>query len=157
MSLSLVVAVSANNCIGKDGALPWHIPEDIAHFKALTLHKTVLMGRKTWESLPATFRPLPQRTNIVITRQTDYALPLGVERYDTLEAALRAHAGEELMIIGGAQIYHETLPFADTVYLTRVHQEVAGDTFFPVLEPTSWRESEREDYPTFSFVTYQKI
>lgn len=156
MNISLIAAISENSCIGKHGELPWHIPEDLQHFKELTLNHTVLMGRKTWESLPERFRPLPNRTNIVITRQTDYAVPTGVLVYTSLSEALRHHEQEEIFIIGGAEMYAQSLPLANTLYITHVHQTVDGDALFPLIDHSRWTESAHEDHPGFSWVTYQR-
>ncbi|KKW42909.1 MAG: Dihydrofolate reductase [Candidatus Magasanikbacteria bacterium GW2011_GWA2_56_11] len=157
MPLSLIAAVSDNNCIGKKGRLPWHIPEDMQHFRDLTLGKPVLMGRKTWESIPDKFRPLPQRTNMVITRQADYPAPGGVERYAAIDEAIAAHPDEEIMIIGGADIYRQTIDRADRLYITHVHQIVDGDAFFPEINPQQWEPTERESRGNFEFVTYARI
>ena len=158
MSIALIFAAANNNCIGKNGMLPWHIPEDLAHFKKLTENKTVLMGRKTWESLPEKYRPLPNRTNIVITRQNDYALPEGVLRYDSVDTALAKHANEDIMVIGGGEIFTQTIARADTLAMTHVTQTVdAGTAFFPAIDPNIWRETERENHDGFSFVTYKKV
>ncbi|HYE60209.1 MAG TPA: dihydrofolate reductase [Candidatus Kapabacteria bacterium] len=157
MSLSLVAAVAENQCIGKNGTLPWHIPEDMKHFKELTSGHVVLMGRKTWESIPEKFRPLPHRINIVITRQEAYAVPEGVFVFPTIEEALAAFPGKDMMVIGGAQMYAETIGRADTLYITHVHSVVPGDTFFPSIDPTIWRETDRKDHDGFSFVTYKRI
>lgn len=137
--LSLIVAASRNGVIGRESALPWHLPEDLRHFKALTLGKPVIMGRLTWESIG---RPLPGRPNIVISRNTDYQAP-GAEVVPDLEAALARAAGlvdatDEIMIIGGAQIYRVALPLVGRVYRTRVDLEVEGDAFFPELDPAEW-------------------
>lgn len=157
MSLTLIAALSRNRCIGKQGRLPWHIPEDLKHFRTLTSGKPVLMGRKTWESLPDQFRPLPNRTNIVLTRQADYALPENVERYSSLQDAIAAHAGEDLFVIGGGDIYAAALPHATRLELTHVDQDVAGDAFFPTFDPADWQEIAREDHDGFSFVTYTRL
>lgn len=137
--------------------LPWHIPEDLAHFKKLTEGKTILMGRKTWESLPEKYRPLPNRTNIVITRQNDYALPASVERYDSVDAALAAHPNEDIMVIGGGEIFTQTIARADTLCMTHINQTVIACTaFFPPINLALWREIERDDRDGFSFVTYRR-
>ena len=156
--LALIAAIDTQNCIGKNGTLPWHIPQDLAHFKKLTEGKTVFMGRKTWESLPEKYRPLPNRTNIVITRQNDYALPPGVLRYDSVDAALAAHTDEDVMVIGGGEIFTQTITRADTLAMTHVNQTVDACTaFFPPIDPNIWRETERENHDGFSFVTYKKV
>lgn len=157
MSLSLISAVAKNNCIGKNNTLPWTIPEDLKHFKDLTTGKIVLMGRKTWESIPERFRPLPKRTNVVITHQASYPVPEGVLVFSSIEKALAHFQGQDVMSIGGATIYAETIDLADTLYITHVDQTVDGDAFFPVIDPAVWRESSREDHPGFSFVTYTRL
>lgn len=156
--IALIAAIDQQNCIGKNGTLPWHIPEDLAHFKKLTEGKTILMGRKTWESLPEKYRPLPNRTNIVITRKNNYALATGVLRYDSVDAGLAAHENEDVMVIGGGEIFTQTIDHADTLYMTYVNQTVIACTaFFPPIDLTLWRETERDDHDGFSFVTYKKI
>ena len=107
--ITIVAAVARNGCIGKDGGLPWRIPEDMQRYRNITMGKVVVMGRKTWESIPERFRPLPGRTNVVLTRQEAYPLPAGVERYASLAAALAAHAGAEIVINGGAAVYAAAL------------------------------------------------
>lgn len=157
MSISLIAAVSRNGCIGKDGRIPWNIPGEQALFKQLTLHKMVLMGRKTWESIPERFRPLSERKNVVITRQEDYPLPSGVEHFSDIESALQAHVLEDVCVIGGAEIYHRTIDQADTLKLSRIDQEVEGDTFFPVIDPNQWKIVEEVPYAGFSLITYRRI
>ncbi len=154
--LSLIAGISQNNCIGLNGQLPWHIPEDLKHFREITAGKTVLMGRKTWESLPEKFRPLPNRTNIIITRQTDYTVPTGVEVYATIGEATTKHPNEEIMVIGGAEIYKQTIEQANTLYITHINQTVVGDAFFPEIDLNVWKETERGDHEGFSFVTYTR-
>jgi len=151
--IALIAAVAQNNCIGQRGALPWYLPEDLKHFKKLTLGHVVIMGRKTWDSIPQNFKPLPKRANVVITRQ-NLAAPAGVEVYHTIPEALAAHAGKDIFIIGGAEIYNQTIAQADTLYLTEVHKPVDGDAFFPKFDKTVWQETERENHEEFSFVTY---
>lgn len=156
MPVSLIAAVANNNCIGNDGTLPWHLPEDLKHFKQLTVGKTVLMGRKTWESIPERFRPLPDRKNAVVTRQADYAVPEGVLRFSSLEDAFAALASDDVVVIGGADIYAQSMDKADRLFITHVDRSVDGDAFFPVIDPNAWRETEREDHDGFSFVTYTR-
>jgi len=143
--ISYVVAVSRNGVIGREGGLPWHISSDLKRFKEITMGKPVVMGRKTWESLPR--RPLPGRRNIVITRQPGFA-PEGAEVAASAEAALRL-AGEvpEVAVIGGGEIYRLFWPLVDRLYLTEVDLEVDGDTHFPALAPGEWREVGREVHP----------
>ncbi|MEN9558693.1 MAG: Dihydrofolate reductase [Candidatus Parcubacteria bacterium] len=157
MPTILIAALSRNRCIGKAGKLPWDLPEDLRRFRQLTKGHPVVMGRKTWESLPEMFRPLPGRTNIVLTRQEGYTLPDGVEQYAHIAEALAAHKTETVFVIGGGEVYTQALPFADTLELTHVDQEVVdGDAFFPEIDPAAWRETAREDHDGFSFVTYQR-
>jgi dihydrofolate reductase len=140
--IALVVAVSRNGVIGRDGGLPWHISSDLKRFKAITLGKPVIMGRKTWESLPK--RPLPGRKNIVITRQHQFFSEGAVVVAD-IESALRAAGDvEEIAVIGGGEIYAMVFPKADRIYLTEVALDAEGDTFFPALNPTEWQEVSRE-------------
>lgn len=155
--ISIIIAISKNNCIGKDGKLPWHIPEDMQHFKQLTLGKVVVMGRKTWESLPEKFRPLPDRKNVIISRQTDYAVPPGVEIFNSLDQALAAHGSDEVMVMGGAQIYAQALERAQKLYVTHINREVQEcAAFFPAIDPNIWQETDRANHPDFSFVTYHR-
>ena len=142
--VSLVYAVSRNGVIGKDGGLPWHIPSDLKHFKAVTLGKPVIMGRKTWESLPR--KPVPGRRNLVISRNANYDAD-EADVVPSLEAALAATAGEaEVCVIGGAEIFRAALPLADKIYLTRVLADVAGDTIMPELSAKQWHEVERQSH-----------
>ena len=155
--VTIVAAVARNGCIGRDGALPWRIPEDVQRYRAITMGKVVVMGRKTWESIPAKYRPLAGRTNAVVTRQADYPLPPGVERFASLEAALAAHAAADVVVNGGAEIYAQAMDRADALDLTHVDRDVDGDTFFPAIDPARWRVSWREDHDGFSFVRYERI
>lgn len=155
--IALIAALSANGCIGIQGRLPWHLPEDLARFKALTLGKAVLMGRKTWESIPDRFRPLPQRTNVVISRSTGYDAPPGVSVFSSVDDALIALADQDVYVIGGAQIYAQTIDRSDRLILTRVDRIVTGDTFFPEISPQQWSEVLREPHEGFAFVTYERV
>lgn len=138
--LALIVGLSRNRGIGLRGALPWHVPEDLKRFKALTMGHAILMGRKTHESIG---RPLPGRRNIVITRGQG-AFP-GCERAGSLEAALALVTDDALpFVIGGAQLYAEALPLVTHLFLTQLDRDVEADAFFPELEPSSWREVHRE-------------
>ena len=158
MELALIYARAANGTIGKDGAMPWHLPEDLAHFKRLTNGCPVIMGRKTWDSLPARFRPLPGRRNIVITRQPDWHQN-GVQRTSSLRDALSiCEHDATVWVMGGAQIYAQALPLADRVEVTEIAQDFEGDAFAPVLG-AEWVQATREDHVTtgglpFSFVRY---
>lgn len=141
--ICLVVAVSDNGIIGRDNTLPWHLPADLAHFRRLTLDRTLLMGRRTWESLPG---PLPRRRHLVLSRDPAFQAA-GCTRVGSLEAGIAAAAGEpELMIVGGATLYAEALPIADRLYLTQVHARIEGDTRFPPWEPSEWEEISRRDH-----------
>jgi dihydrofolate reductase len=136
MTLSLIVAVSRNNVIGSEGALPWHLPDDLGHFKRLTTGKPVIMGRRTFESIG---RPLPDRRNIVMTRQANYAAE-GCEVVSSMNEALElVHGTDEVMIIGGGLVYRDFLSHADRIYLTRVQADVEGDTHFPEIDEAAWQ------------------
>ena len=145
--LTLLVAAAENNVIGCDGRLPWRLPADLQWFKRHTLGHPVLMGRKTWDSLG---RPLPGRTNVVVSRQVGLELP-GAHVFTDVTAALAfaqaQSGGDEVFGIGGGELYRQLLPLAGRVLLTRVHATVAGDAFFPPLDPTEWREVSREEHP----------
>lgn len=158
--LGLIYARARNGVIGKDNQMPWHLPEDLAHFRKTTMGAPVLMGRKTWESLPPRFRPLPGRRNIVITRQADWHAE-GATRAASLEEAL-ALCGDvpAAWVTGGAEIYRLALPLADTVAVTEIEADYEGDAFAPQLG-SEWRESARERHVSpsglaYSFVTYSK-
>lgn len=148
--LSLICARSRNGAIGLNNQLPWHLPRDLAHFKAVTMGHPIIMGRKTFDSIG---RPLPGRHNIVVSRQHDWSRE-GVTVVSSLEAAI-ARATEiaqnlglrEIMLIGGASLYEQALPLAQRLYLTEVHTEVPGDTFFPPISPDEWLEIDREEWP----------
>jgi len=141
--VTLIVAVADSGVIGRDNALPWHLPEDLKRFKRLTLGKPVVMGRKTFESIG---RPLPDRQNIVVTRDANYRRG-GIAVVHDVDAALRA-AGDapEIMVIGGAELFRVLLPKAGRVHLTRVHGDVTGDVVWPALDGREWRVVEREEY-----------
>jgi dihydrofolate reductase len=158
--VSIVVAADEHGGIGRVGKLPWHLPEDLRRFKALTMGKPVVMGRRTWESIG---RALPGRHNIVVSRQAGRSIPGGTV-VPSLEAAL-AEAGPvpEVCVIGGAEIYREALPIADTIHLTRVHASVAADTFLPAFDFAEWEEVAREDRDAdgahahpYSFITLRR-
>lgn len=164
--LALIVAIADNGVIGRDNALPWHLPEDLRYFKRVTLGKPIVMGRKTFESIG---KPLPGRTNIVITRNAQFQAP-GVEVAHSLDAALALaeliasrQGATETVAIGGAEIYRAALPRADRLYITEVHAQVDGDALFPTIDWQQWREVFREhhaaidtdSYP-YSFVRYER-
>lgn len=141
--ISLIVAMDRNRLIGRDGDLPWRLPNDLKHFRRLTVGKTVLMGRRTWESLR---RPLPERDNWVLTRDPAFAAP-GCRVFRSLDEVLAAHMQGELMVIGGAELYRQTLPLADRLYLTEVDAALEGDTHFPLLPAGQWCERGAESHP----------
>lgn len=141
--VSLVVAVARNGVIGNGNALPWRLPEDLRFFKALTMGKPILMGRKTYQSIG---KPLPGRRNLVLTRDRGFSAP-GVDVVFSLDEALAAVSdAAELMVIGGAEIYRMCLPRTQRIYLTRVHADVVGDTYFPQIDMRGWREVERREF-----------
>ena len=158
MNINMIFARAANGVIGKDGVMPWHLPEDLAHFKQLTHGCPVIMGRKTWDSLPPRFRPLPGRTNIVITRDASWQAA-GAQRAGSLEQAL-THAGNapEIWVIGGAQIYAQAEALACRAEVTEIAKDFDGDAYAPTLGP-DWMEDAREEHVAaqglaFSFVRY---
>jgi dihydrofolate reductase len=161
--LSLIIARADNGVIGSKGKLPWRLPADLKYFKAMTLGKPIIMGRKTWCSLG---RPLPGRQNIVLTRQPGFAAAGASVAASLDEALALAQEGgdeREVMVIGGAEIYHLALARADRVYLTEVHARPPGDTCFPAFDATEWREAARRDHgaeqdrPAYSFVTLERV
>jgi dihydrofolate reductase len=166
MKLALIWAMSRNRVIGRNNALPWHLSEDLRYFKRVTMGKPIIMGRKTWESIG---RPLPGRTNIVITRDQSFQAA-GVRVVHSLDEALRLadHIGviegaDETVVIGGAEIYALALPKAERLYLTQVHAEIEGDAWFPEFEQSSWQELAREDFAAagpnpyaYSFIVLEK-
>jgi dihydrofolate reductase len=157
----MIVAASANNVIGADAGLPWRLPEDMRRFKEITMGKPMIMGRLTFETIG---KALPGRRSIVLTRQADYAKE-GVEVVTTVAAALElAGDAEEVMIIGGGKVYEQFLPMTDRIYLTRVHEEFDGDTFFPEIDEDEWRIASSEPMPpndqrpfSISFQTLERI
>jgi dihydrofolate reductase len=161
VKLNLIFARAANGVIGKNNALPWHLPEDMAHFKRTTQGCPVIMGRKTWDSLPPRFRPLPGRLNIVLTRQADWQAPPGAKRFSDLPEALAFCADQEnVWVIGGAQIYAQAEPLASTAVVTEIDASWDGDAFAPQFGP-GWAETARESHVSstglkFSFVTYTR-
>ena len=160
MQINMIFARSANGVIGHNNTMPWHLPEDLAHFKKLTLGHPVIMGRKTWDSLPLKFRPLPGRTNVVITRQTDWQAAGAHTARSLKNALLHCEKSSEVWIIGGAQIYGQAEPLANRIEVTHIDKDFAGDAFAPTLGP-EWAQSRREDHVAssglnFSFITYTK-
>ena len=160
MKLHLIYARARNGTIGQNNQMPWHLPEDLAHFKRVTLGQPVIMGRTTWDSLPARFRPLPGRVNIVITRQADWQAE-GAWRATSIEDAMRL-CGDvpDAWIMGGAEIYRQAEPLASTAVVTEIDADFEGDAFAPTLSP-AWQETARESHVAasglaFSFVTYHQ-
>lgn len=159
-NISLIVAVAENNVIGKDNQLPWHLPNDLRFFKATTTGKAVVMGRKCFESIG---KPLPNRTNIVITRQKDYQKEGILVAYSLSEALDLCPKDTELVVIGGAEIYQLALPLVQTMYITRVKANIEGNVFFPAINWQEWQETnrnthlsdEKHAYP-FDIITYQR-
>ncbi len=158
--ISLLVAATENGVIGRNNGMPWHLPDDLKHFKALTLAKPVLMGRRTFDSIG---RPLPGRTNLVLTRTPNWSAA-GVTVVPDLDAAIReAGAAPELVVAGGAQVYALALPRATRIYLTRIHAVIDGDTRLPDINLQEWHETARELHPAdarhpyaMSFVTLER-
>lgn len=162
MKVALVAAVAKGGVIGLNGTIPWRLPEDMARFRAATIGHPVVMGRRTWDSLPDRFKPLPGRRNIVVTRNPGWRAE-GAEAARSLEDALELVAGEErVSVIGGAELYAAALPLADELLLTEIELDVEGDTFFPAYERSAFAETEREerrsteDGTRFAFVTYAR-
>ena len=171
MKLSLIVALARNHVIGIDNKLPWYLPNDLKYFKQVTMGKAIIMGRKTYESIG---KPLPGRTNIIITRQTDYQPPGRTdsvkvvaslqEARDLAENLALINGQDEALIIGGAEIYAQALPLVERMYLTEVHAEVDGDAYFPSFDRSQWKALAREDFAAeggnpydYSFVVYERV
>ena len=160
MNISLIVAMDRGRVIGMNNAMPWHMPADLKHFKRTTLGKPIIMGRKTFDAIG---RPLPGRTNIIVTRDPDWRAEGCVVVY-SVEQALQAAAGaDEVMVIGGANLFEQLLPRATRIYLTEIKADFAGDSYFPALPPGHWLERERQDHPAdtsnphpYSFVVLEK-
>jgi dihydrofolate reductase len=152
--VSLVVAMAANNVIGSRGTIPWHIPEDMCHFREVTLGKPCIMGRRTWESLPK--KPLPERVNIVVSRDVAYdaAGALVAGSFEAALASAQADNPAEIAVIGGAEIYRAALPVTDVIHLTQIESAFDGDTYFPQLDTTDWREVAREEHATTNDIKY---
>jgi dihydrofolate reductase len=142
LKVSIIAAIAKNNVIGCKGKLPWDMPADLAHFKELTLDKTVIMGRQTYESIG---KPLPQRKNIIVTRNLNFKVA-GCQIVCSLEEAIAKNQNDELMIIGGADLYQQALPLANNLYLTFIDAEVNGDTFFPQIDWKKWQEVAKEKH-----------
>jgi dihydrofolate reductase len=165
--LSLIVAAAKNGVIGRDGKLPWRIPSDLKRFQRLTIGHPVIMGRKNWESIPEESRPLKGRTNIVLTHQAGYlahgAITVG-SIDDARGVAEQVPGAHEIFIIGGANIFRQFLPLAQKAYITKIHALVYGDTYFPEMRPSNWRQEEMPSEPrhpddqyTTSFHIYERV
>ena len=168
MQIVFIAAVADNGVIGRSGTMPWRLKSDMRRFVALTAGKPVVMGRKTYDSLH--IKPLPGRTNIVVTRDKNFTAP-GVLVAPSLEAALDAargdalrRGGEAIMVLGGAEIYARAMPLAERLEITQIHMQPEGDSFFPAIDPEIWREAAREPHPAgpdddaaYDFVSYLKV
>jgi dihydrofolate reductase len=161
MNLSIIVAMSKNGVIGRNGDLPWYLSADLKHFKAITMGKPIVMGRKTHESIG---KPLPGRENIILTRNKDYQAEgcTVINKLNDLDTKFPAY--DELMIIGGAQLYDDALPLARKLFITEVHAEVEGDTYFPEFAREQWQEIDRQDFKAdekndfdYSFVVLKRV
>lgn len=159
--ISIIVAVSDDWGIGYDNKLLWHIPEDLKRFKRLTIGKCVIMGKKTWESLPK--RPLPGRKNIVLTDIPDECIDCSVTAYSVEDALSKCDRNEEVFIIGGGSVYRQFLPVADRLYITHVHKKAPADVFFPEIDKMQWQVVEKEEYVSdddnripYTYVVYEK-
>lgn len=166
MIISLIAALTRNRVIGRNKDLPWHLPDDMKYFMQTTKGHHVIMGRKNYDSIPEKFRPLPNRTNIVVTRQQNLQAPHCTIVHSLDEAMkIAREAGEpELFIIGGSAIYQLGIPFAQRLYLTEIQAELSGDTYFPDFEWTNWKEISRKHHSVddrhayaFDFVIYERV
>jgi dihydrofolate reductase len=156
MRLNLIFAQARRGVIGLNNNLPWHLPEDLAHFKATTLGQPVIMGRKTWESLPLKFRPLPGRTNIVVTRQIDWQAEGAHVAHSMAQAVALCHAEKEVWVIGGAEVYAQALPLAQRAVITEIDAEFEGDAFAPTFDG-SWQETSRDAHTAANGLAYSLV
>ena len=157
MPINLIFARARNGVIGKDNQLPWHLPEDLAHFKRTTLGQPVIMGRKTWDSLPPKFRPLPGRANLVVTRQTDWQASGATVAHSLAQAQSMCDPAQEVWVIGGAEIYAHALPYARKAVITEIDITVdGGDAFAPQFGP-QWQETSREEHVSAQGLPYRFI
>lgn len=153
MRISIIAAMAKNRVIGYRNALPWHLPEDLRHFKALTMGHAILMGRKTFESIG---KPLPGRTSIVVSRNPEFVFP-GVKTASSIEAAISLCNGEEeIFFIGGGELYGQAMPVADRIYLTEIQRDYEGDAYFPEIDASKWRETSREVHEGYHFAVYER-
>jgi dihydrofolate reductase len=156
MALNLIFARARNGVIGKDNTLPWHLPEDLAHFKQTTLGQPVVMGRKTWESLPPKFRPLPGRTNIVVTRQTDWQAEGAVVAHSIEEAVQHCPPDAQVWVIGGSEVYAQAMPLAARAVVTMIDADFEGDAFAPNFD-SRWQETERTSHTAANGLRYSLV
>lgn len=159
--ISIIVAVSEDWGIGKDNELLWHLPEDLKRFKKLTLGNTVIMGKRTWESLPK--RPLPGRKNIILTDMKGEVFDSSATAYSIDDALAKCEPDDDVFIIGGGSIYRQFMPVADRLYITHVHKITPADTFFPPVDPSVWKVTEKEEHQSeenevpYTYVIYSRI
>ena len=157
MPLHMIYARARNGVIGKQGQLPWHLPEDLAHFKRTTLGQPVVMGRVTWESLPEKFRPLPGRSNVVVSRQTSFSAA-GAQLASSLEAAMALFPSAEIIwLIGGAQLYAQGLSIASQIVLTEIDADYEGDAFAPLVSSNDWTETHRTSHVSAQGLAYHLV
>lgn len=161
MNLTIIAAMSENRVIGRDNDLAWHLPDDLKRFKELTKGHHVIMGRKTFESVG---KPLPGRTNIIVTNQKEYKAPGCIIVHTLKEAIQKAENDKQPYIIGGGKIYDQALPLCDTLEITHIHAQVEGDTYFPEVDTSKWQIVAKESHPAddkhefaFDFLTYQRV
>ncbi len=164
LNIALIAAIANNNVIGNEGLIPWEIPQDMRYFRKRTLRQAVIMGRKTYESIPEQYRPLSKRDNIIITRQQNYEQE-GAYVAHSLDEALNVATlltvqkdtpKERIYIAGGSEIYNIAMPLADRLEITRVHADFKGDTFFPAIDTQMWDEVFKEDHEGYSFLRYER-
>ena len=156
MALNLIFARARNGVIGQNNTLPWHLPEDMAHFKQTTLGQPVVMGRKTWESLPPKFRPLPGRTNIVVTRQTDWQAVGAVVAHSLEEAVQQCPEDAPVWVIGGAEVYAQAMPLAARAVVTEIDADFEGDAFAPTFD-SRWQETQRSSHTAANGLHYSLV
>lgn len=155
--IAIIAAVAENGVIGQNNKLPWHLPDDLKHFKNLTTGRVVIMGRKTYESIVHGLGgPLPNRKNIIISRQTNYKAAPGVDVFYNLKEAVKANQSNDVFIIGGGEIYKEGVNYADTMYITHIHKVYEGDAHFPKIDMSQWKKVEEDEREGFSFATYKR-
>lgn len=154
--INIIVAMTEERVIGKDNKLPWHLPEDLTNFKKLTLDNTIIMGRKTYESIPKKFRPLANRNNMVVSRTMP--TEAGIDICPSLEEALTIAQsyGKEIFIAGGASIYQQILPIADRMYISQIKKNYPGDSYFPEFDQQNWKVAAEQDFTEFKLIIYNK-